>query len=386
MEINIRPVWAEVDLNSIENNMKEIKKNLNNKEIIAVIKADAYGHGAIDIAPVLLKNGADKLAVAVITEALQLRNNNIKAPILVLGYTPITFIDDIINNNIQQTVYSYEYAKELSDAASNLNSKVDIHIALDTGMGRVGFLLNEEGIRDIEKISKLKNINITGIFTHFSSADEEDKQYTKYQIEEFNKFTKELENRGIYLGCKHASNSAGILDLKEAHLDAVRPGIILYGYYPSNEVEKNKIKIKPALTLKCQIVHVKKLPEGKYISYGRKFKTERESIIATLPIGYADGYSRSLYNKAKVIVNGKLVPIIGRICMDQCMIDVTDVGEVKVGDEVILLGKDNDVVFDADIIAELMDTINYEVLCTIGRRVPRVYKYNGEIIKTRNYL
>ena len=386
MEISIRPVWAEIDLNLIENNIREIKKSVPNKEVIAVIKADAYGHGAIDVAPVLLENGADKLAVAVITEALQLRNNNVKAPILILGYTPVTFIKDIVEKNIQQTVYSYEYAKELADAAAEFNAKVDIHIALDTGMGRVGFLLNEESICDIEKINKLENINITGVFTHFSSADEEDKEYTRYQIEEFNRFTKELESRGVNLGCKHASNSAGILDLEEAHLDAVRPGIILYGYYPSNEVIKEKIKIKPSLTLKSQIVHVKELPEGKYISYGRKFKTERKSIIATLPIGYADGYSRALYNKAKVIVNGKLVPVVGKICMDQCMIDVTDVGEVNVGDEVILLGEDNNIVFNADTIAELLDTINYEVLCTIGRRVPRVYKNNEEIIKTRNYL
>ena len=386
MEISIRPVWAEIDLNLIENNIREIKKSVPNKEVIAVIKADAYGHGAIDIAPVLLKNGADKLAVAVITEALQLRNNNVKAPILILGYTPVSFIKDIVEKNIQQTVYSYEYAKELSSAAAELNAKVDIHIALDTGMGRIGFLLNDDSIRDIENINRLENINITGVFTHFSSADEEDKGYTKYQIEEFNKFTKELEARGINLGCKHASNSAGILDLKEAHLDAVRPGIILYGYYPSNEVIKEKIRIKPSLTLKSQIVHVKELPEGKYISYGRKFKTERKSIIATLPIGYADGYSRALYNKAKVIINGKLVPVVGRICMDQCMIDVTDIGEVNVGDEVILLGEDNNTVFNADTIAELLDTINYEVLCTIGRRVPRVYKNNEEIIKTRNYL
>ncbi len=386
MEISIRPVWAEIDLNSIENNIREIKKNVQDKEIIAVIKADAYGHGAIDIAPVLLKNGADKLAVAVITEALQLRNNNIKAPILILGYTPVSFIKDIVEKNIQQTVYSYEYAKELANASAKLNATVNIHLALDTGMGRIGFLLNEDSIRDIEKINKLENINIAGVFTHFSSADEEDKEYTKYQIEEFNRFTKELECRGINLGCKHASNSAGIIDLEEAHLDAVRPGIILYGYYPSNEVMKEKIKIKPSLTLKSQIVHVKELPEGKYISYGRKFKTERKSIIATLPIGYADGYSRSLYNKAKVIINGKLVPVIGRICMDQCMVDVTDAGEVNVGDEVILLGEFDDIIFNADTIAELMDTINYEVLCTIGRRVPRVYKNNGKIIKTRNYL
>lgn len=386
MDISIRPVWAEIDLDCIENNIREIKKSLSNKEIIAVVKADAYGHGAIDIAPLLLENGADKLAVAVITEALELRNNKINAPILILGYTPITFAEQIIKENLEQTVSSYEYAKDLSDVAVGMNSNINIHIAVDTGMGRIGFLPSEESINEVEAISKLPNIKIVGVFTHFSVADEEDKSYTKYQINKFNDFINELEKREVNLGCKHASNSAGILDVEEAHLDAVRPGIIMYGYYPSDEVKKEKIKIKPSLTLKSQIVHVKTLSKGEYISYGRKFKTERESIIATLPIGYADGYTRALYNKAKVIVNGKLAPVVGRICMDQCMVDVTDVGPVKVGDEVILLGEENGVVFNADNIAKLIDTINYEIVCMIGRRVPRVYKKGGKITKTRNYV
>lgn len=386
MNINIRPVWAEIDLDCIKDNIREIRKSMKDKEIIAVVKADAYGHGAIDIAPVLLEHGADKLAVAVITEALELRNSGIDAPIVILGYTPITFAKELSKENIEQTVYDLQYAKELSKIGKESCTDINVHIAVDTGMGRIGFLPNEEGIKSVESISKLDNIKIKGIFTHFSSADEKDKEYTNYQIKKFNDFVKALEKKNIKLGCKHLSNSAAILDIEEAHFDAVRPGIILYGYYPSNEVDKKKIKLKPALTLKSQIVHVKELSKGEYISYGRKYRTQRKSIIATLPIGYADGYTRALYGKAQVIVNGKLVPVVGRICMDQCMIDVTDVGEVKVGDEVILLGEQNGVKFDADDIAELIDTISYEVVCMIGKRVPRVYKEKGKITKTRNYL
>lgn len=386
MDISIRPVWAEIDLDCIKDNIREIRKSMKEKEIIAVVKADAYGHGAIDIAPVLLENGADKLAVAVITEALELRNSGIEAPIIILGYTPITFAKELIEENIEQTVYDLGYAKELSKIGKENYTDINIHIAVDTGMGRIGFLPNEDGIKAVEAISKLDNIKIKGIFTHFSSADEKDKEYTNYQIKKFNDFVKVLEGKNINLGCKHLSNSAAILDIEEAHFDAVRPGIILYGYYPSNEVDKKKIKLKPALTLKSQIVHVKELSTGEYISYGRKYRTQRKSIIATLPIGYADGYTRALYGKAQVIVKGKLVPVVGRICMDQCMIDVTDVGPVKVGDEVILLGAEDGVKFDADDIAKLIDTISYEVVCMIGKRVPRVYREDGKITKTRNYL
>lgn len=386
MEKNIRPVWAEIDLDCIKHNMIEIRKQVGNKTIIAIVKADAYGHGAIDVSSVLLENGADKLGVAVITEALELRESGIEAPILILGYTPLDFACDLINQNIEQTVYSLDYAIGLSEIALNQGKEMNIHIAIDTGMGRLGFLPNEEALNDIEKISKLKNINIKGIFTHFSSADETDKEYTIKQMNKFKEFNKKLEERNIKIEEKHLSNSAGILDVEEAYFDAVRPGIIMYGYYPSNEVMKEKINLKPALTLKSNIVHVKVLPKGEYISYGREFKTERESIIATLPIGYADGYTRALYKNGKVIINGKMAPIVGRICMDQCMIDVTDIEGVSVGDEVILIGEDKGVKFNADDIAKLLNTINYEVLCLIGKRVPRVYKKNNITIKTRNYL
>lgn len=386
MDINIRPVWAEVDLDCIEHNIREIKKVVRDKKIIAVVKADAYGHGAVDIAPILIKEGADKLAVAVITEALELRKNDIQAPVLILGYTPINLAKDLLKYNIEQTVYTLEYAESLSSIAKEMGAALDIHIAVDTGMGRIGFIPDEKSIEEIVKISNIDNLNIKGIFTHFATADENDKEYTNLQMNKFKEFCEKLENLGVDLGDKHLSNSAAILDMEVAYFDAVRPGIILYGYYPSNEVKKDKIKLMPALTLKSNVVHVKELPEGEYISYGRTFKTNRISKIATLPIGYADGYSRALNGKAKVIINGKLAPVVGRICMDQCMVDVTDIGKVSLDDEVILLGKQCDTKFDADDIAREIDTINYEIICMIGKRVPRLYKRGERVIKARNYL
>lgn len=386
MENSIRPVWAEVDLGRIEHNVKQIKSLCENKKIYGVVKADAYGHGALDIVQVLLKSGVTDLAVALITEALEIIKSGINVPILILGFTPLTFAEDILNNNIEQTVYDLEYAKKLSEIAQEKNKTAKIHIAVDTGMGRIGFLPNEKGMEAVRQISKLPNINIEGIFTHFSTADEADKTYSLEQLAKFNKFVDDLENEGIKINIKHASNSAGIMDLPEAHFNAVRPGIIMYGYYPSNEVIKERLDLKPALTLKTSVVHVKTLPKDMYISYGRKYKTDKERVIATLPIGYADGYTRALSNKGKVIVNGKLASIVGAVCMDQCMIDVTDVGTVEVGDEVILLGEHGNTRFNADDLAELLDTINYEIICMIGRRVPRVYINNKKIVKIRNYV
>lgn len=386
MDVNIRPVWAEVNLDNIINNIREIKKNINGEEIIAVVKANAYGHGAIDIAPILIENGADKLAVAMLSEALELREAGITVPILILGYTDVEFAEMLINNDIEQTVYSLDYAKELSKKAEALGKSAKIHIAVDTGMGRIGFLPNNKSVEEVVEISKLNNINITGVFTHFSNADEEDKSYAHNQIEKFKFFIEELDKRKVNLGVKHISNSASIIDMEDAHYNAIRPGIILYGYYPSDYINKNKLKLMPALSLKCQIIHVKELPKGEYIGYGRKFRTERDSVIATLPIGYADGYIRGLYGKVSVIINGKLAPVVGKICMDQCMVDVTDIGPVKVGDEVLLLGEENGIKNNADNIAEMLDTINYEILCLIGRRVPRVYIKDGEIVGVRNYL
>ena len=384
MEKIMRPVWAEIDLDILANNMKNIKKLAGNKEVIAVVKADAYGHGALDVAPCLLENGASRLAVAMLTEAIELRNNNIKAPIMILGYTPLDLGEELINFDIEQTIYDLDYAKELSDLALTLNKKAKVHIAIDTGMGRIGFLPTDESFNSICEICSLDGLDAVGIFTHFSSSDEADKEYTQYQFNQIYDFIRKLENNGINIPLKHASNSAAIIDLPNTYLDAVRAGIILYGYYPSNEVKKENLSIKPALTLKAKIAHVKELESNMYISYNRTFKTSRKSKIATIPIGYADGYIRTLKHDAKIIVNGQLAPIVGNICMDQFMIDVTDIPNVKTGDEVILLGESNGIKFNADDIAKCMNSINYEVLCLLKKRVPRAYIKSGQIIHVKN--
>lgn len=383
---HLRPVWAEINLDNLEFNMKGIKKLAKSTEIFGVVKADAYGHGAIDVAPVLLENGVTRLAVAVISEAVELRRAGIDCPIMILGYTPLSLADDILKYDIEQTVFSYDYASELSKIAEKRHIKVKIHIALDTGMGRIGFLSDEKSVEDVYKINKLPNIEIEGLFSHFSTADEDNKEYTYKQFDNFNCFYEKLKSRGVSVGVRHIANSAAIMDLPDTHLDGVRPGIILYGYYPSEEVNKKNLELKPVMTLKTNIVHIKTLKKGEYISYGRKFRCEKDSVIATLPVGYADGYTRLMFGKAKVIINDKFAPVVGRICMDQCMVDITDISTAKVGDEVILMGESHNCKFNADDIAGHIHTINYEVVCMIGKRVPRVYIKNEKVIKIRNYV
>lgn len=382
----IRPVWAEIDLDAIKYNIDSIKRRVDTKELIAVVKADAYGHGALDVSKTLVENGATKLAVAVITEAMELRHGNINTPIMILGYTPLEFAADLINYDIEQTIFDLEYATKLSEIALNLGKKAKVHVALDTGMGRIGFLINDNSLNEILKISSLKGLEVVGIFTHFATSDESDKNYSNKQYKKFTDFNEKLVSKGVNIPLKHVSNSGAIIDMPNTYLDGVRAGIVLYGYYPSEDVLKQNLDLKKAITIKTQVAHVKILDKNEYVSYGRKFKTERKSIIATLPIGYADGYSRALTGKAKVIINGKFAPVVGTICMDQCMIDVTDIGDVHVGDEVIVLGKDKDLKFDADDMAKAMGTINYEVLCMIKQRIPRVYIEDGKVKSIRNYI
>ena len=373
-------------MDNLAHNMREIRRIANSKDIIAVIKADAYGHGALDVAPILIENGATRFAVAILSEAVELRKGHFEIPIMILGFTPIEQIEEVLYYDLEQTVYTFQHAEEISRKAVELNKTAKIHIKLDTGMGRIGFMPEEDSLEQVYKISKLPNIVIEGLFSHFSSADEKDKEYTELQLNKFNWFYNSLKSRNVEIKMRHISNSPSIIDLWEAHFEAIRPGIILYGYYPSNEVLKERIDLKPVMSIKANIVHIKNLSSGEYISYGRTFKTERESIIATLPIGYADGYTRLLSNKGKVIVNGQYAPVVGRICMDQCMIDVTEIQGVKDGDEVIVMGEGQGCSFNANHIAELIGTINYEILCMVSKRVPRVYIEDGKVVKVRNYV
>lgn len=383
---NFRPVWAEINLDNLAYNVKKIREKARSKELIGVVKADAYGHGAIDVAPVILENGATRLAVAVLSEAVELRKSGIKCPIMILGLTPETLSDTLIEYDIEPSVSSYEYALSLSKEAQDKNKIVKIHIAVDTGMGRIGFLPNEESVEVVYKISKLPNIEIEGLFSHFCTADETDKSYSNMQFDKYNWFYEKLLQKDIKINIRDIANSAAIMELPDTHYDGTRPGIILYGYYPSHEVNKNELNIKTIMTLKTNVMYVKTLEKDQYIGYGRKFMTKRKSVIATLPIGYADGYTRMLSGKAKVIINGKFAPVVGNICMDQCMIDVTDIEDVKVGDEVILMGNDGKLKFDADDMADILGTISYEIICMVSKRVPRVYIQDDKIIKVRNYI
>ena len=382
----LRPAWAEIDLDAIAYNTRNIKQLIGHKDLIAVVKANCYGHGVIDIIPTLLENGASRLAVAMISEALEIRENNITAPVMILGFTPLYLGEELINNDIEQTVYDLDYARELSKIALSLNKKAKIHIAMDTGMGRIGFLPNEKSIDDITEIYSLEGIDVVGIFTHFSTSDEKDKEYSHQQFTKMMSVIDELEKRGIDIPLKHVANSGAIIDLPNTYLDAVRAGIILYGYYPSDEVNKSNLALKPALTLKATITNVKTLEKDMYISYGRTFKTSDKTVVATIPVGYADGYIRKLGENGKVIIKDQFAPIIGRICMDQFMIDVTNIPDVKIGDEVILLGEKNNLKYNADDIAEKLGTINYEVTCMLKSRLPRVYIKNKHIINVKNHI
>ena len=382
----LRPAWAEIDLDAIAYNTRNIKKLIGDKDLIAVVKANCYGHGVIDIIPTLLENGVSRFAVAMISEALEIRDNKITAPVMILGFTPLYLGEELINNNIEQTVYDLDYAKELSKIALTLNKKAKIHIAIDTGMGRIGFLPNEKSIDNIAEICSLEGIEVIGIFTHFSTSDEKDKEYSHEQFTKMISVMDTLKKRGIDIPLKHVANSGAIIDLPDTYLDAVRAGIILYGYYPSDEIDKNNLALKPALTLKATINNVKTLEKDMYVSYGRTFKTSNETIVATIPVGYADGYLRKLAENGKVIIKGEFAPIIGRICMDQFMIDVTNIPDVKIGDEVILLGEKNGLKYNADDMAKKLDTINYEVTCMLKSRLPRVYIKDTHIINVKNHI
>lgn len=382
----IRPVWAEINLDNLAFNIGEVRK-LTKKDalVMAVLKANGYGHGAVDIARTFLENGADRLAVAILTEAIELRKYNISEPILILGFTPPNQYKKVVEYNLTQTIYNYDDAKVLSDIAVGLGKSVNIHIKLDSGMGRIGFITNYESINEIIKISKLPNIYIEGIFTHFAMADELDKSFTIWQYNKFIKAIEELESMGLSIPLKHASNSAGIIDLPEFSLNMVRPGIMIYGYYPSEKVKKKNIVLKPAMTLKTKITQIKIVPKGTGISYGQIFVTEQQSKIATIPIGYADGFTRLFTQKVEVLVNGKRAKVVGKICMDQCMIDVTHINDAKLGDDVIIFGSGYNSP-SADELAEKIGTINYEILSMVSRRVPRVYVKDNNIVKIRDYL
>ena len=375
--------WAEINLDNINFNLNNIKKLLKeDTKICTVLKANAYGHGSVEIAKFLENKNVDYFAVARLEEAIELRENNIKMPILCLGFVPEESLEYAIKNNITLTIYSLETAKKLNDISEKIGVNANIHIKIDTGMSRIGFEVNEESIDQIIKIANLKNLYIEGIYTHFAKSDEIDKDFTYKQVNRFKFIIDNLEKKGINIPIKHVSNSAAIMDLPNLNFNMVRCGIVLYGCYPSDEVIKDRLQLKPAMTLKTRVSHIKELKEGTGISYGLRYKTRKQEKIATIPIGYADGFTR-MQNNPKVSINNEVFNVVGRICMDQCMVRIDKDIDIKIGDEVIIFGESN---ISADDIAKDLGTINYEILCMVSRRVDRIYKERNVILQADSYL
>ncbi|MBO5076706.1 MAG: alanine racemase [Clostridia bacterium] len=392
--------WAEIDLDAIARNTRAVRRVTSpDAKLIGVVKADAYGHGAVHVAHCLLENGTDMLAVSQIDEALQLRLCGISAPILILSDAEPERAAELVRFEITQTVFSPEMAESVSKAAAELGKTARIHIKLDSGMGRVGFRTEDpDTVPAILKIAALPGICVEGLFTHFAISDESGgKAYTRAQFDRFMRVAGELESAGLHIPIKHVANSAAILRFPDMHLDAVRAGIILYGMYPSDTTRADTEKtapegfsLEPAMAFKAKITAVKKVPAGTFLSYGCTYCTEEERMIATVPVGYADGYARSLGNRAEVLIHGKRVPVRGRVCMDQCLTDVTELfragDEVKPGDEAVLFGRQGDDYISPEELAKLEDTINYEIICSLSKRIPRKFIRNGGEYSVSNVL
>lgn len=375
--------YAEVSLDAIVENLCNMKAVINKKtQMIGVIKTDAYGHGSGAIAqacePLDFMWG---FAVATPEEAMLLRKDGIHKPILILGYSFPYCYETLAREEIRPCVFREDSLPLLQAAAEKTGRRIKVHIKVDTGMGRIGISPDETGLRFIEEVLTYKNIEIEGLFTHFARADEADKTNAREQFALFTQFAESAEKRfSIHIPLKHCSNSAGILELPEANLDIVRAGITMYGLYPSDEVCKDRVALTPALSLYSHIVYIKRVPAGRPISYGGTYVTEEERRVATVPMGYGDGYPRSLSNKGCVLIHGRRAPILGRVCMDQFMVDVTEIPEAKEGDRVVLLGFDGEEHLSAEELGETSGRFNYELVCDFGKRIPRIYTRQGDII------
>ncbi|MFW5996295.1 MAG: alanine racemase [Halanaerobiaceae bacterium] len=373
MKKPLRPVWAEVDLENIRFNLAQIRSLIAERtKIMAVVKADAYGHGVIPVVNALIDEGIDRLAVALPGEGMELREAGIDLPIQILGELLPSQLEALLNYDLIPTLCKRETALMLSKMAKKEGKQIKVHIKVDTGMGRIG-KRPENAVDYIKFVSALPRLEIEGLMTHFARADEHNKDYTYGQWEKFKTILERVKLEGIDIPVQQVSNSAAILDLPEMNLDLVRPGIMLYGLFPSGDIE-NKVKLKPVLSWKARIVYIKEVPPGSGISYGTTYVTERTTEIATIPLGYADGYSRLLSNKGEVLIHGQRAPILGRVCMDQFMVDVTNITDVSAGDEVVLIGRQETEEITATELANLIGTINYEVLCGISKRIKRIYK------------
>lgn len=380
-------VYATVNLDAIYKNVANLKANTKkNTKLIAVIKTDGYGHGAVPVARTI-DELVDGYAVATIDEGVNLRKNGLTKPICILGYTHESQFARAVKYDIRPAIFEFDSAKKLSDVAVREGKKAKIHIAVDTGMSRIGFQIKEESVDIIEKISKLEGIDIEGIFTHFFASDELDKNSAYEQYNKFYDINKKLKDRGLDIKVKHCSNSAAIIDMQDVNMDCVRAGIAMYGMYPSDEVNKQKVILYPAMELKSHVVYVKDIEAGTGVSYGATFVSDKKMRIATIPVGYGDGYRRSLSGKGSVIIKGMRAPILGRVCMDQFMVDVTHIPDVKAGDEVTLMGRDGNETISAEELADMAkETFNYELVCDFGKRIPRVFYRDGKIVGTKDYF
>lgn len=381
--------WAEINLDNLTDNFSSVKElTKTSTKIMSSVKADAYGHGCVQCAKKLVEAGTDYLAVATTDEARLLIKNKIKVPILILGYAFGENMEELIEHDIRFSVTDFEFAEFLSKTAQSIGKKAKIHIKIDVGMGRFGFLYgyskecNIKTISDIEKISTLDGIEIEGIFTHFPNADDKDETLTKEQFGKFLSVIKELSIKGIEFKLRHCCNSAATMRFPEMHLDMIRPGIVLYGYHSSKYCEIKNINFKPVMEFKSRISYIKEMPKESAVGYGGTFISDKNIKVATLTVGYADGLSRRLSNKYEMSVLGHKSKILGRICMDQCMIDVSDVNNISIGTEVVIFGNNNSI----EKYCKAIGTISYEVLCSVSRRVPRVFFANGKIINVANYL
>lgn len=393
MDKTLKRTWAQVNLDAIDENFNTVKSCLKAETMVCcVVKADAYGHGAVRLAEEYVSLGADWFAVSNLDEAVQLRDAGIKLPILILGYTPPCMAAELCRHDVTQAVIGAEYGLKLSEEAVKAGVSVKAHIKLDTGMSRVGFFYQNperdgESISKIEKICHLPGINAEGIFTHFAVADEGEngRAFTQRQFKNFTNAISKLNSRGINFKIRHCANSAAIFDYPEMQLDMVRPGIILYGLQPSGEILHKRILV-PAMELKSAVSLVKAIPTGTAVSYGSKFVSGKSTTVATVPVGYADGYPRKLYEKAYMLVRGRRAKIIGRVCMDQLMLDVSGIPDVKTGDTVTVFGSDGSEGISADELADYTDTINYEIICGVSKRVPRIYLKDGKETGRLNYI
>ncbi len=381
-------VYARIDLDAIAYNMEQMKQNLSPEtDIIAVIKADGYGHGAVQIAEMLEHmDYVWGFAVATLDEAVVLRTEGTKKPILVLGCVfPDQYLE-MLKHDIRMNIYTEEMAESISRMAASKGLMAHMHIKLDTGMGRLGFDISEASVEAITRISKMKNVDMEGIFTHFAKADEADKTFTEKQLKDFSWMTERLKDNGVTFTYEHCANSAAIIDVKEANYDLVRAGISIYGLYPSEGVEKSNVKLKPALALKSHVAFVKDIEAGTPVSYGGTFVADKRMRIATIPVGYADGYPRNLSNAGYVLIRGKKAPILGRVCMDQFMVDVTEIDGASFGDKVTLIGQDGNESITVEDLSEISGRFNYEFICDLGKRIPRVFVKNGKISEQVDYF